>query len=338
MHTENPAIEPRITEENEAPIAKLVAGTMVTTGIPAARHFYEKFLGFECVQYTPDRLLLRDRYSKAAMEAGREDFFIIDVQEVPEIANPQRLLHHWGLDVASAEEVDRIHTAAVARQQEFGLNKILSVSQRHGAHSFYFADRDMNWWEVEYRLDKSDNNDFFARGDIGSKTAERSGKEREAPPFIDLAMPAADDVLVGNAALTHGTCQQLQLKRSRRFLEEVLHLRCVRHLEQAQMLAGRGNFGIFAIMQPTVKPQTLQNRWIICVDTPTDLDSLQARATAAKEELGLLQIGSVVSDGLNASVTIQDVDGNWWEATTKPPADYQSIFAAGDIDLPSTGI
>lgn len=314
--------------DRELSVPLLIAGCAVTTDIAAARRFYEDFLGLESVRPAPGRLLVRDRYARAAMEAGSDDFFLLDITEVAEIANRQRMLHHWGLDVASPGEVDRIHAEAKARKDEFGLTKLMPISAMHGAHSFYFADRDSNWWEIEYRLDGLDNEGFFVRGDIGS--ADRVEPQNRMA-VIDAALAGPPGALAGNARLTHGTCEQHDLDRSRAFLEDVLGLRCVRHIDPAQMIAGRGGFGVFAIGLPKVRAQERQNRWIVAVDGRAAVEDIAARARAAEAEFGLLHVGEVENDGGALSVTLQDMDGNWWQAVDRDPAGYQRLFAAGDI-------
>jgi len=97
--------------------ANLAAGTMVSCDLRRSRRFYEEFLGLECVQYAKDRLLIRDSHGGAAMNAARQDFFVIEVQQVAAIANPRRMLHHWGIDVNSTAEVERIHAEATRRRE-----------------------------------------------------------------------------------------------------------------------------------------------------------------------------------------------------------------------------
>jgi catechol 2,3-dioxygenase-like lactoylglutathione lyase family enzyme len=320
-----------VADARRAGCLRLLAGTMVATSLDASRRFYEQFLGFDCVRYAPDRLLIRDAYAKAAMEAGSDDFFVIDVQEVTQITNPQRMLHHWGLDVASTAEVDRIHAEAKARKADFGLMKLFPVSQVHGSHNFYCADRDMNWWEIECRLDGLDNEGFFERGDkpvAGGRPSTASANPR---PMLDPASAPAAGALVANARFTHGTCEQLSLERSRKFLEDILVLRCVRHIEPAQFLAGRGSFGVFAIGVPNLKPQERQNRWILSVDTPAEVEAVYQRAVRSTAALGLRTVAAPEECNGVATLTIQDADGNWWQVEARAPSEYRAMFARGDV-------
>lgn len=81
----------------------------------------------------------------------------------------QHVLTHWGLNVASRAEVDSAYAAALAQQQRYGIRKIQSVRERHGAYGFYLQDRDGNWWEIQYEARSID--EFFSRGDVVEPSA-----------------------------------------------------------------------------------------------------------------------------------------------------------------------
>jgi catechol 2,3-dioxygenase-like lactoylglutathione lyase family enzyme len=310
---------------------RLLSGTIVVTDLLKSREFYEQFLGFECVRYASNRMLLRDRRAAAAMQAGKDDCFVIDVEQVSTISHPQRLLHHWGFDVSSTAEVDRIHVAAAAMQERFGIRKITPVSQNHGAHSFYFADRDMNWWEIECRLDGLDNEGFFARGDMYPTPDESRSHQSGGRSLMQREFTPAN-AIAGDLELTHGTCEQRALDNSRAFLEQVLGLRCVRHLKPAQMFAGRSPFSVFAIELPRVKEQPRQNRWIIGVAHSQELESTRARAQAHRDKLGIREIGPVEAGSYGTAFIIQDADGNWWEVAHCDPGIFRARYDRGDID------
>ncbi|WP_190304699.1 VOC family protein [Pseudomonas chlororaphis] len=305
----------------------LRAGTIVTLDIDRARRFYEDFLGFECVRYAKDRLLIRDQYAKYAMDSGSNDFFVIDVRKVEKILHPQRLLHHWGVDVSSVSEVDRIHIEAKANKERYGLSKVYPVSEVHGSHSFYLTDKDNNWWEIEFRLDDMENEDFFARGNINT---ESWNTEFHRAPKKNVSASVVNSV-VGIGHLTHGTCEQLNLKKGREFLQRVLGLRCVHHVEPAQMIAGRGGFGVFAIELPKVNPQSEENRWIITFENSEDIYRIHVEAKKAKANSEIEYVGAVIQENGWISTTIQDGDGNWWEISDRAESYYREMFARGDV-------
>jgi catechol 2,3-dioxygenase-like lactoylglutathione lyase family enzyme len=64
---------------------------------------------------------------------------------------PQPVLNHHGLTLPpnASADVENIRALLVQNTERFGLHKILPVTRQHGSYSFYFQDRDTNWWEIE---------------------------------------------------------------------------------------------------------------------------------------------------------------------------------------------
>lgn len=309
---------------------RLVAGTIVSTDLRASRRFYEEFLGFDCVSPEAGRLLLRDQHSKAAMAAGSDDFFVIEVAEVDQITHPQNVLTHWGIDVTSTEEVDRIHAEAVRLQSDFGLHRVKKITRIHGSYGFYLADRDLNWWEIERRIHGLDNQKFFAAGDKVEDAGVASANAPGTPPGSRALPGLWPDSIVGVGELTHGTCEQADLRRARKFLIEVLGIRSIRHSPMAQMLAGRNDIAVVAVevSHPTIQPA--ENRWVIDVDDPAEIGDIHRRAGEAWDECGLLALTDIGQDSVGDGFSIQDADGNWWQVGCKPAGYYESLFDAGE--------
>ena len=69
-----------------------------------------------------------------------------------------------GLNVNTKEEVDQAYEKAQALQQVYGIRKIQSVRERHGAYGFYQQDLDYNWWEIQF--EPRTIQDFFQAGDL----------------------------------------------------------------------------------------------------------------------------------------------------------------------------
>jgi len=128
-------------------------GTLMCRDLARSRRFYEEFLGLEVVRHARPAMMLRLNSS----------MYVVCVC-IGEKAPAQHVMTHWGLNVASREEVDRAHAAAHRLQDEYGIRKINKVMDRHGAYAFYLQDLDGNWWEIQYETRKID--DFFGRGDV----------------------------------------------------------------------------------------------------------------------------------------------------------------------------
>ena len=129
-------------------------GTLECHSLKESRRFYEEFLGLECV-----------RHAKPAISIRLGMRFHIVAVEVGDNVHPCNVLNHWGLDVASKEEVDAAHQAALANQEKYKILQVLPVQNMHGVYSFYLEDLDHNWWEIQYYENGFQHDDLFDYGD-----------------------------------------------------------------------------------------------------------------------------------------------------------------------------
>ena len=128
-------------------------GTMECYSLKESRRFYEEFLGMECV-----------RHAKPAMAVRCGLKFHIVCVEVGAAVHPCNVLNHWGLDVGSRDEVDRVHRDAKANKEKFKIKQVLDVVDQHGVYSFYLEDLDHNWWEIQ-QYDGFQHDDMYDFGD-----------------------------------------------------------------------------------------------------------------------------------------------------------------------------
>jgi predicted lactoylglutathione lyase len=129
-------------------------GTLECFDLQASRRFYEEFLGLECVRHAITAMSVRlgMRFHIVCVEVGHE-------------IHPCHVLNHWGLDVASREQVDDAHALALAHAAEYGIRQVLDVQDMHGVYSFYLEDLDHNWWEVQHYANGFQHDDYFDFGD-----------------------------------------------------------------------------------------------------------------------------------------------------------------------------
>lgn len=135
-------------------------GTLACRNLAASRRFYEEFLGLDCVEHVPGRAMmirLGGYWSVVCLQSPRE-------QQL-------QVWNHWGLDVASREEVDRAHALALTHKDSYGIRRVLPVREAHGDYSFYMEDLDGNWWEFQC-LGGRDFDDIFRAGN--QATAEHA--------------------------------------------------------------------------------------------------------------------------------------------------------------------
>lgn len=76
------------------------------------------------------------------------------------------MYNHWGLDVATREEVDTAYQKALELQQEYGIRRVNKIRLWHGDYAFKLQDRDGNWWEIQNIEDPMKYDKRFARGDV----------------------------------------------------------------------------------------------------------------------------------------------------------------------------
>ena len=124
----------------------LSRGTLVTRDLAVTRRLLEEAFGMECVALAPDRMLARHRSDR-----GGARYWILEIREVHSVDHPQKMLNHWGFEVAAQADVDRIHDILAADAAAYGLRRIHPVKANHGSYSFYCEDVDSNWWEIEHR-------------------------------------------------------------------------------------------------------------------------------------------------------------------------------------------
>ncbi|MDX3895545.1 VOC family protein [Pusillimonas sp.] len=144
---------------------RLVCGTLVTRSVGKARRFYEDMLGLECALIEPGRMLVRTNADARAQAHVSRDW-MLDVRQKAEIANPQRVLHHWGIDLVSEEAVDRMHERLLANKSSYEIGKIFTPNTQHGSYGFYFSDFDSNWWEFQYVPPQYQHREMLIRGDV----------------------------------------------------------------------------------------------------------------------------------------------------------------------------
>jgi catechol 2,3-dioxygenase-like lactoylglutathione lyase family enzyme len=142
--------------KTEASIVKpyvMSHGTMECYSLKQSRKFYEEFLGLECV-----------RHAKPAMVVRCGLKFHVVAVEVGDALHPVNLLNHWGLDVATKDEVDLAYAKALEHQDTYKIRQVLKPVMQHGVYSFYLEDLDHNWWEIQY-YPGFQNEDLFDFGD-----------------------------------------------------------------------------------------------------------------------------------------------------------------------------
>ena len=161
----------RVATKTENSIVKpfcLSHGTLECYDITKSRRFYEEFLGLECVRHAKPSIAIR---------LGMR-FHIICV-EVGDSLKPVNMLNHWGVDVASAAEVDEAYENALRHKDKYGIRQVQKPKNMHGVYSFYMTDLDQNWWEIQHYENGFLHDDYFDFGDRFATDGRNYTKEEE---------------------------------------------------------------------------------------------------------------------------------------------------------------
>src|SRR5260221_6184587 len=76
-------------------------GTLMCKDLAETRRFYEEFLGLEVVRHAKEAMMLR-------LKTGMYVVCVCRGEHLPD----QHVLTHWGVNVATRDEVDRAHAEA----------------------------------------------------------------------------------------------------------------------------------------------------------------------------------------------------------------------------------
>jgi hypothetical protein len=128
-------------------------GTLEMRELAPSRRFYAEFLGLETVQRGDVAVWVRcgGGWMVACVCTGeRAQALPIDVR--------------WCLDMATSEEVDAAHAAALEKQAEFNIREIRPIEEDEVGRSFCLQDLDGNWWEIGYRPGRLFDSIFAAAG------------------------------------------------------------------------------------------------------------------------------------------------------------------------------
>jgi catechol 2,3-dioxygenase-like lactoylglutathione lyase family enzyme len=149
------------TDKPLIPISMISHGTLLSVDLNETRRFLEEVLGFEVVQFNPNSMCVRK---------GTDHTYVI-LEMGP---GHMQLLDHNGLDVPTREAVEEAHRVLTEVKDQYGVRRITPPKQQHGAYSFYFQDRDSNWWEIvqqkeggySFCFEESTRRDITDRTDI----------------------------------------------------------------------------------------------------------------------------------------------------------------------------
>ena len=162
--------------------------------------------------------------------------------------------------------------------------------------------------------------------------------------MVTLAEVAAKSIgksgnsVVKPVLLDRGSLVTRDLEATRRFLEELLGMECVRTAPDrmlARHRADRGAKSYWVLDIREVKdihhPQRMTNHWGFFVATPEEVDRANATAAAHKDEFRLRRVHPAKGNHGSYSFYMEDLDANWWEIECRAEEiSYAASVAEGD--------
>ncbi|MDA0241258.1 MAG: VOC family protein [Proteobacteria bacterium] len=306
----------------------LACGTMVTTDLGRARRFHEEYYGLECVRHRPDGILVRDRGRQPDGHRNGNQYWVWEVIEKDKIEFPQTRDHHWGVDVATKEDVERAFQIASENQDRWGFKIVQRVvAAPRGDYVFKIRDVDDNWWEIQWAPERIER--YNALGGFGPDG------ERQVDDSVALS---AENPALRAYFMSHGTipCGGNGVA-ARRFYAEFLGI------GQAQKAPHIGAFGVDAKRHwyvaclakgNRINPQPADNRWVYAVSTSDEVDQFYRTAVEYQDKYRIQEIQPPVEEDGARFARVRDLDGSWLEFQYRDaPVGrwYDREFERGDV-------
>jgi catechol 2,3-dioxygenase-like lactoylglutathione lyase family enzyme len=251
-------------------------------------------LAFETVSEKPGEATLRHPNSP----------WLLVLHEAGPEAPAKPMHNHWGVRVATKEEVDKAYEYLTAHKEQYKLGAIGKPTWSHGSYSCYFVEPGTNGWEIECYED-------FARKEV---TAQKFGGVKKS--YWESVYP--EERFPGRGyvpqAFTHGTLVSRDMEVSKRFYTDVMnldvhrfssHVIYVKHPSTKTFIvcALRDNPKVFS---PNFRNTLTVESKAAVVDAYRDLSE-------RGKDLGIAELFPLQENNGSASFFFRDPGTNCWE-------------------------
>jgi extradiol dioxygenase family protein len=136
--------------------------------------------------------------------------------------------------------------------------------------------------------------------------------------------------------LSHGTLEIADFPETMRFYRDFLGIGCHRHHTAAMSIFHNGEWLVACVKAgKALHRQGPENRWVLGVGRPEDVDRAHAAAVTYHELFKIRRIMPVETNGTERrSFLLEDLDSNWWEFRYDaggPNGWIDEAFARGDV-------
>jgi catechol 2,3-dioxygenase-like lactoylglutathione lyase family enzyme len=144
--------------------------------------------------------------------------------------------------------------------------------------------------------------------------------------------------VIAPVMIDRGTCATRDLAVTRRFLEEVLGMQCVRVATDRLMArhrtdGDRAAYWVLEVQQVEAirHPQSVVNHWGLFVKTQGEVDRAFDLLSARQTEYRIKRVQKPRNNHASYSFYFEDLDSNWWEIEyPRSNTPYADEVAPGD--------
>lgn len=278
------------------PIA-LAATHMECRNLAESMAVMTELLAFEKISQKPGEATLRHPNSP----------WLLVLHEAGPEAPAKPMHNHWGVRVATKEEVDKAYEYLTAHKEKYKLGAIGKPTWSHGSYSCYFVEPGTNGWEIECYED-------FARKEV---TAQKFGGVKKSyweTPYPESRFPGRGYV---PQAFTHGTLVSRDLDASKKFYTGVLNLEVHRFSSNVIYVKHpSAKTFIVCALRENPKVFSLNFRNTLTVESKAAVTDAYGELSRRGKELGVLELFPLKEENGYASFCFRDPGTNGWEITS----------------------
>jgi hypothetical protein len=213
--------------------------------------------------------------------------------------------HHYGVRVATDQEVDNAYEYLQKRKNDLGL-KIIPPETRRIAHSVHFVEPGGNYWEIE---------SYEGGAKKHGLSSEMASPWRRA--LFDSRFPERGYT---PQCLSHGTTSCFNLERARGFYRSALGLEVMHPFPDADPYYVKHPASPWYIvcLQTPIKnrvPSGLHQRFTLALESDAAVTQAHQWLSRNAASLEIAEPESLVTDSDRASFIFTDPDANCWEIT-----------------------
>jgi len=230
--------------------------------------------------------------------------WLITLHEAGPDAPAKQMHNHWGVRVATTEEVDAAYEHLAAHKDKYKIDQIGKPTYNHGSYSVYFLEPGTNGWEIECYAEA-------LRKDVWKTRVGGVRAPHWEEPFPAERFPGRGYVPQG---FTHGTLACADLQKSWKFYSDALGLE-VHQANPHVVYVKHPNTKPYIVcaVRPEWKTFSPNFRFTIGLESTDAVEEAHRSFAASAKDLGVTELRDVTRDGARTSFLLSDPDRNWWE-------------------------